>query len=399
MPEDTVEVLIRDKFCFWQGVVLYQTRHSTLYRVKEIKTNNSCLVRLLRSEWSELAGFSSLQREYEICHTLADKSGLFPAPEFLQDPYTAAIVWNESEGIPLSKYLKNTSISIGQFYNIASQMVEGLITIHSAGLIHRNISSETIFIRPSTQEVFLFNFGSAAFWKERANNDVVQGAPVCGTYHYMSPEHTGKLDRPIDYRSDIYSLGIVWYELLSGSVPFEGLTNNMAIMFAQVAVLIPPLHTIKDIQSVPFVLSEIISKMLRKNASDRYQSANGLLYDLQKSKDYLLVSAPSDQVNLSLRMMLHRASMETRSSDQNTEQAEQLQQLKVIQMQQLKIDSRAESPMELGVYDRAPYLQLVHTVIGRDTEIQQIIQQFNRCNSSKRSQLLMIGGYSGIGKR
>ena len=251
------------------------------------------LLRIMKVS-ADLSAVVLFRKENEISSDLGYRSKYFFVPkEFIFDQFAVASVWKITpKTVPLTTYLKkqyDDICPITVFLHMAEQMSEALHELHSKGIVHRNISKFSFWIDEHSNRIYIFDFLLASNWKER-NQNIIQEGESFGSPQYMSPEHTGKLDRPIDYRSDIYSLGILWFEMLTGHLPFEGITQKMAILFAQVATKIPPLHLLNHVkQEIPYIISRIISKMTTKNADERYQSAFGLLYDIKQAHKFLHV--------------------------------------------------------------------------------------------------------------
>ena len=222
------------------------------------------------------------------------------------------------------------------------------------------------------------------------------GYPSCGTFHYMSPEHTGKICRPIDHRSDIYGLGIVFYELLCGNPPLSGINGRIEILFAHVALEFPSLHLLSSChQKVPLVISQIVAKMLKKEASDRYQSCLGLLYDLEASEGFLHIFSSSQDTLVSLASQFQGEN----GSDETSSQG-QLKQLQMIQhIQQSRLDTtQNEVILPLGTKDMTCVLQAQSKIYGRTNELQTISRIFSDAVSRSRNAVVIVLGYSGSGK-
>ena len=162
---------------------------------------------------------------------------------------------------------------------------------------------------------------------------------------YMSPEQTGRMNRAVDYRSDYYSLGVVFYELLTGRPPFP-FDDAMELVHSHIAKQAIPPHKVDD--QIPQPVSDMVMKLLSKNAEDRYQSLDGLWADLHECQIALL-------------------------------------------------ENGSIPPFELGRHDICDRLQISQKLYGREREIGQLISAFNRVVESK-TELLLVTGYSGIGK-
>ncbi|BAZ42307.1 two-component hybrid sensor and regulator [Calothrix sp. NIES-4101] len=166
---------------------------------------------------------------------------------------------------------------IGTFLHIGIQICTALDAIHRNRIIHKDIKPANILINPKTYEVKIIDFSIASLVPKETNvipiSDVVEG-----TLAYLAPEQTGRVDRVIDYRTDFYSLGVTFFELLTGEVPFH--TNDPTeLVYCHLAKQIPLVTSIDH--TIPSILAKIVSKLMAKNPNKRYQSAIGLRHDLE----------------------------------------------------------------------------------------------------------------------
>ena len=149
--------------------------------------------------------------------------------------------------------------------------------MHAAGVLHKDIKPDNIIVGPDLRRVALADFSIASVLSEErsaaASPEVLEGS-----LPYLSPEQTGRMNRPVDYRTDYYSLGATFYELLTGELPFRS-SDPLELVHAHVARL--PLAPAIQRPQLPAPLSALVMRLLAKNAEDRYQSAAGLLADLE----------------------------------------------------------------------------------------------------------------------
>ncbi|MGH8000996.1 MAG: ATP-binding protein, partial [Brasilonema sp.] len=199
-------------------------------------------------------------------------------------------------------------------------------------------------------EVKLIDFGiSTVFSQEKfsfENINVLEGTPA-----YISPELTGRMNRSFDYRTDFYSLGVTFYELLTNQLPFET-TDLMELVHCHIAKQPVPPHEINP--EIPLVISEIVMKMLAKNADDRYQSAWGIKADLEES------------------------------------------------LLQLRVNGEI-SNLPIACQDVSNKFQISQKLYHREREIETLLTAFNRVsdgneNTPPISEMMLIPGYSGLGK-
>jgi|GEM_PF-839374 len=200
------------------------------------------------------------------------------------------IVMEYIEGRSLKELASEGKLSIDRIVSIILQMAEGLNAAHLAGIVHGDIKSENILIDDSGM-VKITDFGLARF---REHRDRREPESISGTIPYMSPEQT-QGDRA-DHKSDIFSLGVIAYELISGQLPFKG--EFVASIIYSIANDAPePLKNYRD--DVPVDLQAVISKMLVKDPEDRYQSTSGLISDLKhlQKGDYLDETGEADKIS------------------------------------------------------------------------------------------------------
>ncbi|WP_143857179.1 ATP-binding protein, partial [Nostoc sp. 'Peltigera membranacea cyanobiont' 213] len=211
-------------------------------------------------------------------------------------------------------------------------------------IIHKDIKPANILINPQTKQVKLIDFSIASLLP-RETQSLINPNVLEGTLAYISPEQTGRMNRGIDYRTDFYSLGVTFYELLTGVLPFPS-NEPMELVHCHLAKTAPLVHEINP--QIPPVLSEIVSKLMAKNAEDRYQSALGLKFDLEKCLTQL---------------------QETGS-----------------------IDS-----FDVGTRDVCDRFLIPDKLYGRETEVSILLQAFERV-SQGATEIMLVAGFSGIGK-
>jgi serine/threonine protein kinase/Tfp pilus assembly protein PilF len=202
------------------------------------------------------------------------------------------------EGITLRASLAGGRINPHAALEIAVQVASALAAAHEAGVVHRDIKPENIMLRPDGYAKVL-DFGIAKLTEQRPASDdqvetaaVLQTRPgfVLGTAHYMSPEQAR--GQKVDARSDIWSLGVVLYEMVAGSPPFRGETPSDCIA-SILTTEPPPLSGV--LQDVSLKLESILQKALRKNSDERYQTIKEMLADLRNLKGELEAEGSSTQ--------------------------------------------------------------------------------------------------------
>lgn len=184
------------------------------------------------------------------------------------------LVMDYVEGKTLARLLADGPLPQDRIVSIASDLAGALAEVHAHGLVHRDVKPENVLIGPDGS-ARLLDFGLAT----RIRSEEAQGGEVAGTFLYSSPEQTGMLKRPVDCRSDLYSLGVLLYECAAGQPPFT--SRDVGELVRQHAVQpVPDLRSLRPDLSP--VLARIVERLLAKDPDDRYQSGKGLLADLHE---------------------------------------------------------------------------------------------------------------------
>ncbi|MCY1077283.1 trifunctional serine/threonine-protein kinase/ATP-binding protein/sensor histidine kinase [Archangium lansingense] len=282
------------------------------------------------------------RREFGILQRIQDVRGVprVHACEQLQD--RPVLLLEEIEGIPLSQ-LTGRPLGVPRVLELGIALASIVAELHQRGIVHKDIKPSNIIVMPSG-ETRLIDFGTASL-QLIEHVDALHGSLLEGTLQYMSPEQTGRMNRSVDHRTDLYSLGITLYELLTGSRPFHGRDALEWIHAHMAQAPQPPIERVKEL---PPVLSAIVLKLLAKVAEERYQSAEGLRADLERCRESLLRGAPEDFVP--------------------------------------------------GMQDLPTRFQLPQRLYGRDTQATMLLQSFERVIRDGRPELILVCGYSGIGK-
>ncbi len=199
-----------------------------------------------------------------VCRALAmDDSGL-------------EIYFEDTQGASLRSLIDTGELSLDERIAIAVELSRALQSVHDEGVIHRDVNPGNVLVSEDPMRVHLIDFGLATL-AAREYPEVEPLGQVTGTLPYLSPEQTGRVNRVVDYRTDLYSLGATLYELLAGNPPFTN-TDPLELIHAHIASTPRPLTAIGE--GIPRWLSEIVQKLLAKQPEDRYQSAAAVRDDL-----------------------------------------------------------------------------------------------------------------------
>lgn len=249
---------------------------SIVYKAKRIADSKAVIIKTLQSDEFSYKNSSRLRREFEIGKTIENK-GIINYLECLIIDSKPIIITEDFDAISLKEFRESGELSMDRFLGIAIQLASALDIIHSKNVIHRDIKPKNIVINPKTDEVKLIDFGISTHTEVGEQVDYVSES-LEGTLQYISPEQTGRMNRKVDYRTDFYSLGVTFYEILTGSYPFKT-EDELELIHCHIAKLPEAPH--QRNKFIPVMLSNIILKLMAKPAEDRYQSAKGLKRDLE----------------------------------------------------------------------------------------------------------------------
>lgn len=251
---------------------IYEGKNSDIYKGMVAGYNNELIIKVLRDDFPSEEKVTKFNNEYEFTHNLNIK-GIRKAIKIDRLEGKNALYLEYFEGDELK--IHNFD-NISHFRNIAVKLVKILGEIHKNHLIHKDLTPQNILINKDN-EIKIIDFGISSKYSYKTEN-LTNTQNLEGTLAYISPEQTGRMNRTIDYRTDYYSLGIIFYEMLTGQLPFK-YTDTLQMVHAHIAILPKPPHEIN--KRIPKALSEVILKLLSKNVEDRYQSAYGLEHDIE----------------------------------------------------------------------------------------------------------------------
>jgi histidine kinase len=224
----------------------------------------------------------ALFSEHEILRRLEGVEGIAHALGFERDPAAEDARWglflDDAPGMSLHQLAHAETVSLGRAVELllrVSDVVEG---IHRKSVIHRDLNPSNVIVRPGDAGVTIVDFASASLRTNELTETPAAGV-LAGTLAYVSPEQTGRMNRAVDYRADFYSLGVMLFELLTGTLPFNH-TDPLELVHAHVARRAPQARDANP--SVPPALSKLVQKLLAKDAEERYQSIGALRADLAR---------------------------------------------------------------------------------------------------------------------
>lgn len=289
------------------------------------------------------ASVERLVHEFDLRDELDSAWALRPL-KLDRDRDRTALLLEDPGGEPLARQL-GTPMDIRTFLQVATGITSALGQVHHRGLIHKNIKPANIVVGSEDGNVRLTGFGIASrLSRERQAPEPPE--TIAGTLAYMAPEQTGRMNRSIDARSDLYAMGVTLYQMLTGVLPFTA-ADPMEWVHCHIAKR--PVPPKERLAYVPGPISAIIAKLLSKTPEERYQTAAGVESDLQRC---------------------------------------------LIEWE----ERRRIDDFTLGTKDMPSRLLIPERLYGRDREIAALVGCFDRIISSGAPELVLVSGYSGIGK-
>ena len=241
---------------------------SEVYFAQDIRSDTKVAIKILDKKLSKDPEYiKRFKREVEISRTLSHPN-IIKIISCGTDKGRYYIIYEYIEGMTLDKYIKSKKLSIKEIKVVTLQILKGLSYAHSKNIIHRDIKPSNIMI--SNGNVKILDFGIA---RATTKSTITKTGMFMGSPHYTSPEQID--GKKIDHRTDIYSLGIVLYEMVTGRVPFQADTP-LGFVKAHSYEQVPKIK-----RKIPSYLEEIIFKCLEKRPDNRYESAK-IIFDLIK---------------------------------------------------------------------------------------------------------------------
>ncbi|MEG4589838.1 AAA family ATPase [Microcoleus sp. MOSTC5] len=322
---------------------LHESSNSLVYRGYRQADNMPVILKMLKQAYPSPEKIAWFKREYEITQNI-NLPGVIDVYSFQNLENQWVIELEDFGGESLNQIIAKQQFTIAEFLNLAIEIVDILGQVHQQYIIHKDINPSNIVLNQQTGKLKLIDFGISTTLS-RENPTFLNPNVLEGTLAYISPEQTGRMNRTIDYRTDFYSLGITFYELLTGQLPFP--TNDvLELVHCHIAKQPTPPHELT--REVPPIISTIVLKLMAKNAEERYLSAYKIKADLQEC----------------LR------------------QWQSKEQIDPFPIDRQNISDRFQIPQKL---------------YGREREISALLAAFERV-SQGASEMMLVSGYSGIGK-
>ncbi len=256
---------------------LHESRRTIVYRARRNSDARSVVIKTHHTKYPAPSEIAKFRREYDIGSKL-EGEGSIVYYGIEKYRHGLVLIMEDIGAVGLGKWLPEKGFAVDEFLRIALCLTDALAAIHRRRIMHKDLKPANIIINPDTQVVNIIDFGLASCFSRGPRQEVSPGH-LEGTLAYMSPEQTGRMNRSVDYRTDFYSLGVTFYQMLTGQLPFD-YNDPLELLHAHLAKRPAPPHTRQP--HIPPVLSDIILKTLAKNAEDRYQTADGLRADLAR---------------------------------------------------------------------------------------------------------------------
>ncbi len=261
---------------------IYESPSTIVYKGKRISDNCPVILKFLNDDSPAAAALARVKNEYAIIKSLNFK-GVIKAFSIEEYRNTTAIVFEDFKGTSLGELIRTENYTLHQFLSMALDIIVILGEIHAANIIHKDINPYNILMNPLTGKIKIIDFDLATSMSHETPGitapDVLEGSLA-----YISPEQTGRTNRILDYRTDFYSLGVAFYEILCRQCPFES-TSPLELVHSHIAKQpVPPSHMS---HTIPGPISDIVMKLMAKNAEDRYQSTWGIKADLEECRNQL----------------------------------------------------------------------------------------------------------------
>ncbi|MEH1986458.1 AAA family ATPase [Nostoc sp.] len=360
---------------------IYESSNSLVYR--GIRDDGvEIIVKMLKLDYPSPQELTRYRQEYKITRSL-NLEGVVKA--YSQHDYqrTLVILLEDFGGESLEQWMHKRPdifcpMPLSTFLGVAIAISDILGRIHAANVIHKDINPGNIVLNPDTGVVKIIDFGIATQFN-RTNPTFKSHYILEGTFAYLSPEQTGRMNRLLDYRTDFYSLGVTFYELLTGHLPFKT-TDMLELVHCHIAKQPVPPDEINT--TIPKPVSDIILKLMAKNAEERYQSAWGIKADLEICAEQLAEIGQIDSIQLALQDVSEQFQIPQKLYGRNKEVAMLLAAF-------VRVACPEDNRIACSESNR---------VVALPNNSETTSQKEQAGNPKFQVEMMLVSGYAGIGK-
>lgn len=320
--------------------LVYESERTVVVRARTA-SGETRILKVLRSSCPRPRDVVAYKREFELTRRTR-RNHIVRATDLVILGRRPVLVMEDIGGTSLDRLLARGDLSLVDRLELAVQIAKSISEIHAENVIHKDINPSNIVVDEPRRHVVIIDFAIATNLS-RERPPMKSPSVLEGTLPYVSPEQTGRMNRVLDCRSDLYSFGVTLYELFTGKLPFTG--DALALVHQHLTRPPAPMHEVDA--AIPRALSEVVAKLLAKTPEERYQSACGVMADLEECL--------------------------------------------------ARLRSHDDSPFVPGRHDVRQQLHLSQRLYGRDAELEELLAAFDRACAGSR-ELVLLAGYSGIGK-
>ena len=323
--------------------ILHQSSTRTVCRARDLSGTGPVIVKAVTDRRASPQALSLIDHEYRILSEL-EVPGVARALALVYHEGCPHLMMEDLGGDSLASLMQRRSLSQEEFFAIARSLANTLEHLHRSRVIHKNLNPEHIIVHPETLTTHLVDFSNSSLLPKEVQ-DVTSAQQIEGSLPYISPEQTGRMNRSIDMRADLYSLGITLYEVLAGRLPFTA-TSELEWLHCHIGLA--PFDLKEACPDCPRAVTEIVMKLLAKAPEDRYQSATGFRLDLD--------------------------ACEAMGADEQKNRA-----------------------FVAGQQDHSDRFELPQKLYGRQAQIDTLLSAFDAVSQGATA-MMLVTGYSGVGK-
>ena len=322
---------------------IYEGRHTLIFRGSDNLTNRPVIFKTINDPYPTPAAIHRLKREFEITARFQE-GGVIQALKLENNRNNPVLILEDFGGVSLADILRTSPLAFTEFLSLSVRLAQILGEIHEHNIIHKDINPANIVWNRQRDILKIIDFG-ISLELSREITGIKHPNVLEGSLAFISPEQTGRMNRFLDYRTDYYSLGVTFFRMLAGRLPFES-ADAMEMVYAHIARQAPDLRELNA--NIPTALSAIVRKLMAKNVEDRYQSGQGLIADLKRCQTEFL-------------------------------------------------DTGVIGDFTPGLSDVSDRFNIPQKIFGREDEIASLLNAFERASGGEK-ELLLLSGLPGIGK-